>query len=168
MKTLTLIAAAAFAVTSVAAAAIPLPAGTYVKKAGASDMFEIESSKLMLDSRNPKIVDFANKMIADHTKSTDEVVAAAKADGMTPGSPTLTPKQTSMLNELKRTSGKNRDTVYEQQQLAGHKMAAAFTKEYAMSGDKPHLKSAAGAILPVIEGHLSMMASIAPAGVKAP
>ena len=167
MKTFTLFAAAAVALVPVAASAIALPAGTYVKKAGASDLFEITEAKIMMDSSNPQIVDFANKMVADHMKSTDEVMAAAKADGLNPLPPMLTPKQTAMVNELKRTTGKHRDTEYEKQQIAAHKETLAFQKEYAMSGDKPNLKAAAGMIVPVVQMHLTMAEQMAPAGVKA-
>ncbi len=166
MKTITLLATAAFALTSVAASAIPLPAKTYVMKAGASDMFEIEASKLETGSSNPQLADFAQKMITDHTKSTADVMAAAQADGVTAPPPMLTPKQKSMIDELKRTSGKNRDTVYEKQQIEAHLMTLAFQKEYAMSGDKPNLKSTAGTIVPVVERHLAIVKDMTPAGAK--
>ena len=166
MKTVTLLATAAFALTAVAASAIPLPAKTYVMKAGASDLFEIEASKLETGSSNPQIADFAQKMITDHTKSTADVMAAAQADGVTAPPPMLTPKQKSMIDELKRTSGKNRDTVYEKQQIQAHLMTLAFQKEYAMSGDKPNLKAAAGNIVPVVQSHLDMIKSMSPDGVK--
>ncbi len=166
MKTVTLLATAAFALTAVAASAIPLPAKTYVMKAGASDMFEIEASKLETGSSNPQLADFAQKMITDHTKSTADVMAAAQADGVTAPPPMLTPKQKSMIDELKRTSGKNRDTVYEKQQIQAHMMTLAFQKEYAMSGDKPNLKAAAGNIVPVVQSHLDMIKGMSPDGVK--
>lgn len=167
MKTINLLATAAFALTSVAASAIALPAKTYVMKAGASDMFEIEASKLETGSTNPQIASFAQQMITDHTQSTSDVMAAAQADGITAPPPMLTPQQKSMINELKRTSGKQRDTVYEKQQIQAHTMTLAFQKEYAMSGDKPNLKMAAGKIVPVVESHLDMIKSMSPAGVKA-
>ena len=167
MKTLTLLAAATVVLVPAVASAIPLPAKTYVMKAGASDLFEIDSSKLMMNSSDPHVVDFANMMISDHTKSTADVTAAAQADGMTPMPPMLTPTQKSMIDELKRTSGKKRDTVYEKQQLVAHKMTLAFQQEYAMSGDKPNLKATAAKIVPVVQHHIDMMQSIAPAGVKA-
>ncbi len=166
MKTLTLLAAAAAALTSVAASAIALPAKTYVMKAGASDLFETESSKLVTDSADPKVASFANMMITDHAKSTADVTTAAQADGLPPMTPKLTPKQTAMIDSLKRTTGKKRDLLYKKDQIAAHQETLAFQKEYAMSGDKPNLKAAAGKIVPVVEQHLATVKDMTPAGAK--
>ena len=167
MKTVTLLATAAFALTSVAASAIPLPAKTYVMKAGASDMFEMESSKLVTDSSDPKVASFANMMITDHTKSTQDVMAAAQADGITAPPPMMTPKQKAMIDSLKAATGKKRDLLYKKDQILAHQETLAFQKEYAMSGDKPNLKAAAGNIVPVVQNHLSMAKDMTPAGAKA-
>ena len=166
MKTLTFLATAAFALTPVVAAAIALPAKTYVMKAGASDMFEIESSKLVTGSSDPQVVSFANQMITDHTKSTADVMTAAQADGITAPPPMLTPKQKAMIDSLKRTSGTKRDLLYKKDQIAAHTETLAFQREYAMSGDKPNLKSTAGTIVPVVEKHLAMVKDMTPAGAK--
>lgn len=166
MKTLPLLAAAAFALTPVVASAIAVPAKTYVMKAGASDMFEIESSKLVTDSSDPQIASFANQMITDHTKSTSDVMAAAQADGVTAPPPMMTPKQKAMIDSLKATNGKKRDLLYKKDQIAAHTETLAFQKEYAMSGDKPNLKSTAGTIVPVVQSHLAMVKDMTPAGAK--
>lgn len=166
MKTFTLLAAAAFALTPVVASAIAVPAKTYVMKAGASDMFEIESSKLVTDSSDPKVASFANMMISDHTKSTSDVMAAAQADGVMAGPPMLTPKQKAMIDSLKATNGKKRDLLYKKDQIAAHKETLMFQKEYAMSGDKPNLKTTAGNIVPVVQSHLAMVKDMTPAGAK--
>ena len=166
MKITTLLAAAV-ALVPVAASAIALPAKTYVMKAGASDMFETESSKLVLDSANPKVAGFAQMMITDHGKSTSDVMAAASADGMTPGAAMMTPKQKAMIDSLKRTSGSARDTLYIKDQIAAHRATLMFQKQYAMTGDKPHLKDTAGMIVPAVEKHLDAVTAMAPMGVKA-
>ncbi len=167
MKTLTLFAAAAVALIPAVASAIPLPAPTYVKKAGASDMFEIESSKLVQNSGDPQVAQFAQMMISDHTKSTADVTAAAQADGLTPGQPMLTPKQKSMIDSLKATNGSKRDLLYKKDQIAAHTDTLAFQQEYARSGDKPNLKAAAGNIVPVVQTHLAAVKAMTPAGAKA-
>ncbi len=167
MKTVALLATAAFALTSVAASALALPAKTYVMKAGASDMFETESSKLVTDSSDPKVVSYANMMISDHARSTSDVMSAAQADGVTAPPPMLTPKQKTMIDSLKATNGKKRDLLYKKDQITAHKETLAFQKEYAMSGDKPNLKAAAGKIVPVVQNHLDMANNMTPAGAKA-
>jgi len=147
---------AAAVLTPVVATAMPMSAKTYVGKAGAADLFETESSKLVQDSKDPKITAYAQMMIGDHAKSTTDVVAAAKADGLTPGEPMLAPNQKAMLTSLKAATGKRRDALYKKDQVAAHKATLAFQKEYAASGTKPNLKATAGKIVPVVEQHLSM------------
>lgn len=161
MKTLTLLATAAMALAPAAALAIAPPAKMYVMKAGASDMFETESSKLVTDSSNPKIVSYANMMITDHAKSTADVTAAAQADGMTPGTPMMMGNQKAMIESLKHATGAARDRLYVKDQVMAHKSTLEFQKQYSMTGDKPHLKSAAGTIVPVVEQHLSAAQSMA-------
>ncbi len=167
MKRINLLTAAAAMLVPAAAMAIPLPAPTYVKKAGAADMFEIESSKLVQNSGDSQVAQFAQMMITDHTKSTADVTAAAQADGLTPGQPMLTPKQKQMLDSLKATNGSKRDLLYKKDQIAAHMDTLAFQKEYAMSGDKPNLKAAAGNIVPVVQTHLDAVKAMTPAGAKA-
>jgi putative membrane protein len=165
VKSFTLLAAAV-ALVPVAASAIALHAKTYVMKAGASDMFETEASKLVTDSANPGVASFAQMMIADHGKSTSDVMAAASADGLPAMTAMMTPKQKSMIDSLKRTSGSARDTLYIKDQIAAHRSTLMFQKQYAMTGDKPHLKDTAGMIVPVVEKHLDAVKAMAPAGVK--
>ncbi len=166
MKTLTMFAAAAVALVPVAASAIPLPAATYVSKAGASDLFEITEAKVMQDSKDPQVSQFAQQMITDHTKSTNDVVAAAKADGLNPPPPAMTPKQKGMVDALKHATGSKRDLLYKKQQVMAHKETLAFQQEYARAGDKPNLKSTAAQIVPVVQSHLTMVEGMTPAAAK--
>ncbi len=143
MKTSFLIMAAAMTTMPiVASAAAPMTASAYVAKAGASDKYEIESSKLVMGSSNAKLKSFAEMMVTDHTKSTADVVAATKADGMTRGAPKLTAKQAAMIVDLKKVLGAERDSLYTTQQTAAH-------------GDKAHLMATAGKIVPGVQQHLS-------------
>ncbi len=167
MKTFPLLAAAAMALAPAAALAIALPAGTYVTKTGASDLFEIESSKLVQDSKDPQVQQFAQQMITDHTKSTADVVAAAKADGLNPPPPVLTPKQKGMIDGLKHATGAKRDLLYKKDQVLAHQETLAFQQEYARSGDRPNLKGVAAQIVPVVESHLTMVKGMTPAAARA-
>lgn len=134
----------------------------FVKMAGAGDLYEKTSSELVLkDAKNPKVRDFATMMISDHTKSTADVVAAAKADGLKPGAPKLMPAQAKMIAELKAASPANREKVYLKQQVIAHQQALDLHTTFAKSGDKPGLKAAAAKIAPVVETHLTEVKSLA-------
>ena len=158
MKTTRIVIAAALLGAGPAAmAATAPPPATFVATAGASDMFEIESAKLMTSSTNPQIKSFAQKMITDHSKSTSEVKTAAKADGMKPKPPMLDAKQKSDLAALKAAKGKQRDDLYIQQQKPAHEQALMLMTDYSASGSAPHLKSTAGMVKPVVQSHIDML-----------
>ncbi|MGI4880389.1 MAG: DUF4142 domain-containing protein [Janthinobacterium lividum] len=145
-----------------ASAAPPMSAANYVAKAGASDLYEINSSKLVLDtSHDDSLKTFAQMMVDDHTKSTADVVAAAKSSGMNPAPPKLMPKQAAMIASLQKASGKSRDSLYKKQQVAAHQQALTLQQSYATNGTDPNLKAAAGNIVPVVEHHLSQVKQMA-------
>lgn len=148
-------AAAAFSLAGAAISAVP--ASEYVAKAGASDLYEIQSSKLVMKSTNPKLRNFAHEMVTDHTKSTGLVKAAATKSGLKPKPPVLDAKEKADIAALTAATGMARDKLYLQQQKAAHEEALALHKDYAASGDKPALKSTAGKIVPVVQHHIEML-----------
>jgi len=144
-----------FAFTSAHAAT---NAPTYIAKAGAGDLYETQSSKLVLaTTADPKVKTFANKMIADHTASTAKVKAAAAKDGIKVAPPKLDVAQQAMIATLESAKGPARDAAYLEQQHKAHEQALALHQEYAQSGDKPALKAAAAEIVPVVQQHIATM-----------
>ncbi|OWK31244.1 DUF4142 domain-containing protein [Sphingomonas dokdonensis] len=130
----------------------------YVAKAGAGDLYERTSSQLVMGStKNPKVRQFAQMMITDHTKSTNEVKAAAKQAGITPQPPALMPDQTRMIAELRAAPAATRDQVYLTQQKAAHQKALALHKSYAQTGTAAPLKMVAGKVAPVVQHHIDML-----------
>src|SRR3546814_9222980 len=86
-------------------AAAPTDAASYVAKAGAGDMWEIESSKaLRAKSQRDDVKAFAQMMIDNHGESTAKVKAAADAASITVPPPALDPEQQRMLDEIKARS----------------------------------------------------------------
>lgn len=157
----TIIGIAAVAIVASAAIGQSITPAKFVSDAGASDKFEIDSAHLMEASKNPKIAHFAAKMMADHRKSTEMVVTAAKADGLAPKPAELTIKQRADITALKAVpAGKSKDDLYVKQQKAAHEDALALMEGYASSGTEKHLKAAAGKIAPVVKGHLAMLGTM--------
>lgn len=141
---------------SASAPAATAPA--YVAKAGASDLYEKQSSQIVLQStKNAKIRQFANMMLKDHTKSTADVKAAAATDRVAVPAPKLQPAQAKMVASLRATSGTARDQMYLQQQKTAHQQALALHSSYAQSGDKPALRRVAAATAPVVQHHIDML-----------
>lgn len=136
-------------------------ANTYISSAGAGDLFEIESSKALLDrSKNAKVRDFAQMMIKAHQESTAKIKAAATADKLTVAPPALTSDQKAMLDDIKAADTETVDAVYLKHQKTAHDAALALHQGYAVSGDVPGLKTAAGEIVAVVKTHLDHLSNL--------
>lgn len=130
----------------------------YVAKAGASDLYERTSSKLVLETtKDAKVRQFAQMMIKDHTKSTNDVKTAAKQSSVTPPPPMLEPDQSQMVAELRKTRGVARDQAYIAQQKVAHQKALALHQGYAQAGTAAPLKAVAAQTAPVVQHHLEML-----------
>lgn len=157
MKSHLFLAPIALAVVTPALAQVMTP-GDYVMTAGASDLYEIQSSQLVLQSTaDPKLRAFATMMVSDHTKSTAQVKAAAAKSRVPAAAPQLNPAQAEMVAQLRAESGPARDTAYIAQQKASHNQALDVQKTYATDGTAPALKAAAAGIVPVVQHHVAML-----------
>lgn len=152
---ITLLAGVSLNVSSaMAAPAAPM----YVAKAGAGDLFETQSSRMVLEtSKNPKVRAFATQMISDHAKSTAIIKAAVARSHMHAARPKLEAPQMDMIVALKAANGPKRDSLYLMQQHKAHELALTLHQDYAAHGDKPALTVAAATIVPVVKKHISMM-----------
>lgn len=127
----------------------------FVKTAGASDLYEIESSRVALrKTRSAEVREFANMLIQHHTKTSADTMAAAKAAGLNPPKPMLMPAHRKQISELNAASAADFDRVYLAQQLPAHQAALALMQGYAGNGDKPQLKQAATGAVPIIQSHI--------------
>lgn len=159
MKFLFLLAPAML-IAAPAAAQVMTPA-QYVSTAGASDLFEVTSSKLVLQTtQDPKVRAFAQMMIADHGKSTAQVKAAAARARVRVAPPKLNPLQTELVSELRAETGTARDARYIAEQKAAHNQALDVHKAYAMDGTSAPLKAAAANIAPVVQHHVDALKSM--------
>lgn len=162
MRTSTIIAMLALGtIPAIAVAAPAMTSATYVMKAGAGDLFEKQSSTLLMQSTaNPALKTFAKEMITDHTNSTAAVKAAAMKAGLHPAPPKLNAKQSSDLTALRAATGTARDTLYIQQQKAAHQEALALHQDESSTGTAAPLKAAAAKIVPVVQHHVDMLAAM--------
>ncbi len=133
--------------------------GAYITAAGQSDKFEVTEGKLASKmGSSPKVRAFGQKMVTDHTKSTMQVMMAAKMSGlpkMPP--PVLRPDQQDMVAQLKSATGPAFDSMYLQQQMQSHQQALMVQQNYAQHGTNKDLKMAATKIVPVVKSHIAML-----------
>ncbi|MCW2388090.1 putative membrane protein [Sphingobium sp. B11D3B] len=141
--------------------ATPTDATGYLAKAGAGDLFEIESSRAIL-AKNPDkpVADFANMMVDAHGQSTAKLKAAAEKAGLTVTPPALDANQQAKLDAIKAAEGTAATTAYLTAQREAHAAALALHQGYAANGDTPALKAAAGEIAPVVQKHIDMLAKM--------
>jgi putative membrane protein len=129
---------------------------TFVAKASAANMTEIQASKLA-DSRaqSEAVKTFAARMITDHTKAGDELSTISQKDGFTPsGSPM--PTQQKALAKLESLNGAAFDKAYSSMMLKDHYGAVALFEKESASGKNDDLKSFAKQTLPTLKEHLAM------------
>ena len=147
--------------TAVLPAAAPTDAASYLAKAGAGDLFEIESSRAILaKSPGKAVADFADMMVKAHSQSTAKLKAAAKSAGLTDAPPALDADQKTKLDSIKAADGSAAVTAYLAAQRDAHAAALALHQGYAASGDMPALKAAAQEIVPVVQHHIDMLGKL--------
>jgi putative membrane protein len=125
----------------------------FVDKAASSGMYEIQSSKIVLNDADADadVQAFAKQMIADHTKAASSLKAAASKSGLSvPAEPDA--KHAAMVSALEAASDKV--SVYKKQQLDAHEEAVALHQSYGSAGTDANLKAYADATSPVLKMHL--------------
>jgi putative membrane protein len=131
----------------------------FAQQAAASDKFEIQSSQLALQrSRSRPVRAFAQRMIDEHTMSTQRLAALASAKGMNvPG--VLDPNQQQMLASLEGTRN-GFDRAYLTAQVTGHTATVAAYQTEIAGGYDADVKGMAQELLPNIQDHLKMAQSL--------
>lgn len=126
----------------------------FVMKAAQGGMYEVKSSESAVQkAKSPKVKQFAEQMIADHTKANEELKQAAAAKGLTVP-PGVSQEQAQMLAKLGKASGEGFDAEYVKQQTEAHEKTVALFKGQAMNGQDADLKAWAKKTLPTLEMHL--------------
>lgn len=157
MKTCLAVASLAL-VAATPALAQPMTPAAYVATAGAGDLYERQSSQIVLETTSdPRVKSFATMMLADHGQSTAKVKSAAAKAKVRAAPPKLTPAQAEMIAQLRAETGTARDAAYVAQQKQAHGQALAVHKAYAAEGTAPPLKQAAAGIVPVVEHHIETL-----------
>ena len=131
--------------------------GDFVLQASASDMFEIESSKLALQKGDETTKAFAQQMITDHEKTSAELKALL-AGGKVQGNPVtaLTEDHKEEVDELAKLEGAEFNEEYIDDQVEAHEDAVDLFKRYAGEGENAELKAWAAKTLPALEHHYKM------------
>jgi putative membrane protein len=139
-----------------APAPAPVDAATFVRKATASNTFEVTSSRLALDrAKDPGVRRIAEHLIADHTTAQEQLAATAREAEVDAPAPFLDPAQQTIVDELSGLRGKAFDRAYLQAQVPAHEQAIALFTGFASVDANPRpLRVLAVTTLPILGSHL--------------
>jgi putative membrane protein len=129
----------------------------FVNEAAVSDMLEIDAAKMAQDKGNSDEKKFAEQMITDHTKISDDLkklVASGDVKADIPSS--LDKLSQAKLDKLRDARRANFASEYDPMQVSAHKEAVSLFERYAKAGDNAKLKDWAGKTLPALRHHLEL------------
>jgi putative membrane protein len=128
----------------------------FMMSAAHSDQNEIQQSKMALAKGVTGMAkDMANKMIADHTKSTADLKVIAAKKGVT--LPTdMDAEHKAMAPMMEKLSGKEFEAKYMAQMVADHQKTANTMMAHEKMTQDADLKGFIGKVLPVVQQHLGM------------
>jgi putative membrane protein len=136
---------------------VPPPPREFAMDAAQSDQYEIQAAEDALgQSQNPQVRAFAQRMIADHTRSGEALRQAAMASGLTSPPPAMDSDQAALLAALQSLRGPDFDRTYAKQQVLAHEQALAVEQSFASEGTDPNLRRVARSGVPMIQHHLEM------------
>ncbi|MXV52989.1 DUF4142 domain-containing protein [Pedobacter sp. HMF7647] len=132
----------------------------FATDAAVAGMAEVALGKLALEkTANAQIKDFANMMVADHSKANDELMAIAKQKNITLPT-TVDEEHQKKMDDLSKKSGAEFDKAYADAMVDGHKKVLDMMKGEADNGSDAELKAFASKTAPVVQTHLSAIEKI--------
>lgn len=131
---------------------------SFVDMVAMTDMYEREAGDIALKrSRREDVKQFAQQMIEDHSKTTEELksMVGAMNDPMTlPSKPNALFQI--LLDDLNGAADGNFDTRYVSQQKDVHGIAITLVEHYRDHGDNTALRELCKLALPVLQHHKEM------------
>jgi putative membrane protein len=126
----------------------------FVKKAAAANMSEIAASQVAIEkAQSPAVKTFAQQMITDHTKASEQLKTLASSKGYkVPDEPDMMHK--AAMVKLKAKSGDSFDQAYTEQMRKDHATAVELFSNAANSSQlDPELRQFAKQTLPTLQHH---------------
>jgi putative membrane protein len=136
---------------------------SFANIAGMADIYEIQASEMaLLRSRRADVKDFAQQMIKDHTRTSDDLksMLGSLNEPIEPPGKLNVLFQT-LIDDLSGASAEDFDKRYLAQQESVHSAAVTLTKTYRDHGDNSALRELAKLAVPLYESHLQMVKRLA-------
>lgn len=126
----------------------------FAKKASACGLAEVNFSELAVRfARDPAVRQFAEKMIADHTRANRELTQLANRKAITlPAG--MDDEHQKLYDKLKTLSGAEFDRTYMEAMVKDHEKAVKLFEKQAKDGKDETMKELAGKLTPHLKEHL--------------
>jgi putative membrane protein len=132
----------------------------FMMQAASSDMMEIATSSMALQkSQNADVRRFAQMMVDDHTKTSDQLKSIAASKNVTLPAQ-MDSKHRAMVERLSALSGDRFDMEYMRGQVKAHEAAVKLFQTESNKGSDPDVKGFASTNLPALQTHLTMARTI--------
>jgi putative membrane protein len=128
----------------------------FVRKAASGGQLEVRLGQLaQTNAANAAVRQFGARMVRDHSKANQQLLAVLSGEGVTPPRVMLD-KDVTTFNQLAKMRGAEFDRAYMKHMVEDHKEdVAAFEKE-AKDGKDSKVKAFAGKTLPTLKEHLKL------------
>jgi putative membrane protein len=128
----------------------------FLMTAAGSDEFERQSGAIAQQrGQREDVKALGERLIVDHTRSTEMLTAAAQAAGLAPPTPVLHPGLQRKLQELQSVPAERFDQVFLQMQAEAHVDARQLMRTCIEVCDAEPLRTTAGEVVVVVQAHLS-------------
>ena len=134
----------------------------FIDEAALTDMYEVQAGQLAtMRAHAIDVKNFGQKMVDDHTKSTNELktILMKSAPNFMPPMQ-LDSRREGLLNDLKGAKDEDFEGRYIAQQSNIHNEALILMRGYAKDGDNPDIKDFAAKVQPAVQMHLDMITDI--------
>jgi len=132
----------------------------FAVKAANGGMAEVQLAQLAQQkATSTDVKEFAAKMITDHSKANDKLMAIAKQKNITLPAALGTDEQ-KIMADLSKKTGKDFDKAYVDAMVKDHDEDVKLFSDEAKDAKDADLKSFAGTTLPTLKEHQSMIKAI--------
>jgi putative membrane protein len=134
----------------------------FIENAAQGGMAEVKLGQLAAQkASDPQVKQFAEKMVADHSKANDKLKKIASDKGVILPADTTTAEKRE-YDKLSKMTGAAFDREYMKHALTDHKKDASEFKSATRLVRDPDLKQFATETLPTVEEHLALAKSTVP------
>jgi predicted outer membrane protein len=139
---------------------LPVEAEGFARQAAISNLFELKAAELARQrGKGKQVLDFAERMRADHSRAGKELAEAARKDGAKL-TDALDKESEEKLAALGALQGGDFDPAYLSSQVTAHESAVELFGNYAEHGQAGALKAFAEATYPTLRTHLIKVQSL--------